>query len=139
MFKINTIRSYDDINIGYSGHDDANMVNKCKNANGGQAGRAYVAPSSGGGWSHGSVSGVNVWLHECYSSDSSVNDRNSGCASNGSPMWNIGAAAAGSVYSDVLSLCKSVGNGGWFGIYAATAGLSGKENDIIRAINDCTK
>ena len=53
-------------------------------------------------------------------------------------MWNIGASSTSSVYADVLSLCKTRGSSQWLGIYAATVGLSGKELDITKAMNDCT-
>ena len=81
-------------------------------------------------------SAVVVCHHECYDSDSAVNNRNSGCSANGAPMWNIGASSH--AHDDVLALCRNHGSGQWIGIYAPTVGLNGKEMAIVDAINTCT-
>lgn len=129
--------TYDDINIGNPNHHDASKILACKAANGGQPDIAYVAANSGGGtWSHAGITGVSRFFDECYSTDYAVRDRSSGCASKGIPMWNIGASS--NVYNDVLALCKSRRGGEWMGIYAATAGLKGKEAEIVKALNYCT-
>ncbi len=128
--------AYDDVNIGAAGHADASKILACKKANGGDADIAYVAANSGVAWSHSGVTGVNRFFNECYDTDFAVKNRLSGCTSNGIPMWNIGASS--SVYKDVLALCKSRKSGDWMGIYAATAGLKGKEAEIVKALNDCT-
>ena len=128
--------AYDDVNIGNAAHADASKILACKKANGGQPDVAYVAANSGSGWSHGGITGVERFFNECYDSDSLVKNRLSGCSSNGIPMWNIGASS--NVYDDVLALCKSRPSGDWLGIYAATAGLKGKESAIVKALNACT-
>ncbi|HEY1960492.1 MAG TPA: hypothetical protein VGH28_33005 [Polyangiaceae bacterium] len=128
--------TYDDINIGSATHHDASKILACKAANGGDPDIAYVAANSGAGWSHSGITGVARFFNECYDNDSLVKNRLSGCGSNGIPMWNIGASS--SVYNDVLALCKSRPHGDWMGIYAATAGLKGKEAAIVKALNYCT-
>jgi hypothetical protein len=128
--------AYDDVNIGSAGHADASSILGCKAKNGGKADIAYVAANSGTAWSHAGITGVERFFNECYDSDYATKNRLSGCASNGIPMWNIGASS--NVYADVLALCKSRGGGEWLGIYAATAGLHGKEAEIVKALNYCT-
>jgi hypothetical protein len=128
--------AYDDVNIGSSGHSDATKILACKKANGGQPDVAYVAANSGVAWSHSGITGVKRFFNECYDSDFAVKNRLSGCTSNGIPMWNIGAST--NVYNDVLALCKSRKSGDWMGIYAASAGLKGKEAAIVKALNACT-
>lgn len=132
----NAYWSYDDINIGESGHNDNAKVAACKAANSGWAGRAYVAPTSGGGWSHGSTAAdVSVYFHECYSSGSTVNDRAAGCAANGEPMWNLGAST--DPFGDTEALCASVAAEHYIGIFSPT-GLYGKEVEIAKAMNACS-
>ena len=128
--------AYDDVNIGASGHADAAKILDCKSKNGGKPGIAYIAANSGVEWSHAGITGVERFFNECYDTDYAVKNRLSGCASNGVPMWNIGASSTPE--SDVLALCKSRGAGEWLGIYAATAGLHGKEAAIVKALNYCT-
>ena len=128
--------AYDDVNIGSSGHYDATKILACKKANGGAPDIAYVAANSGTAFSHSGITGVSRFFNECYDSDFAVKNRLSGCASNGIPMWNIGASS--NVYNDVLALCKSRPAGSWMGIYAASVGLKGKESEIVKALNACT-
>jgi hypothetical protein len=123
--------AYDDVNIGASGHADATDVANCRARNGGASDTIYVAANSGGGWSHSGVSG-GKYLNECYDTDSKVANRQSGCTSNGAPMWNIGVST--NVYNDVLALARSR-RGSWIGIYAPTVGLHGKEAAIVSALN----
>ena len=128
--------AYDDVNISSAGHADASKILGCRSKNGGKNDLVYVAANSGSGWSHSGITGAERFFNECYDSDGAMANRLSGCASNGAPMWNIGASS--SVYKDTLALCKSRPAGEWIGIYAATAGLHGKESQIVKALNDCT-
>ncbi|HEX7600612.1 MAG TPA: hypothetical protein VF316_03360 [Polyangiaceae bacterium] len=128
--------AYDDVNIGGAGHADASKLLDCRSKNGGKNDVVYVAANSGSGWSHDGIAGADHFFNECYDSDGAMANRLSGCSSNGAPMWNIGASA--NAYKDTLALCKSRPAGEWIGIYAATAGLHGKEAAITKALNDCT-